>query len=73
MARLVETVAAAQAEGRLRAGDPAAIAAHLIHSLVSIPTADAMLGGTVYHEPEALDRHFEAVWEWLMKGVAAPE
>lgn len=73
MARLVETVAAAQAEGRLRAGDPAAIATHLIHSLVSIPTADAMLGGTVYHEPGALDRHFEAVWEWLMTGVAAPE
>lgn len=70
MARLVETVAAAQAEGVLRTGDPESIAAHLIHSLVSIPTADAMLGGSRYGEPEALDRHFRTVWEWLMTGVA---
>lgn len=71
MVRLVETVAAAQADGVLRAGDPEDIAAHLIYSLVAIPTADALLGGTLYDAPEALDRHFEAVWEWLMTGVAA--
>ncbi|WP_428032589.1 TetR/AcrR family transcriptional regulator [Ancylobacter sp.] len=72
MARLVETVAAAQADGVLRAGNPEDIAAHLIYSLVAIPTADALLGGARYEEPQQLDRHFEAVCEWLMAGVASP-
>lgn len=70
MTRLVDAVAAAQAGGTLRPGSPEDIAAHLIHSLVSIPTADAMLGGARYDAPEALDQHFQAVWEWLMTGVA---
>lgn len=69
MARLVETVAAAQAQGLLRPGDPDFIAAHLIHGLVSIPTSHAMLGGTRYDEPGALDSHFQTSWEWLTAGV----
>ncbi len=72
MARLVEAVEAAQAERLLRPGDASSMAAHLIHSVVAIPTTHAMLGGADYEGKEAQDAHFEQVWNWLMTGVAAP-
>ena len=71
MDKLVKAVAAAQADGFLRPGDSKLLAAHLIHSLVSIPTTDAMLGGGAYAASDALDAHFETVWTWLVDGVAS--
>ncbi|MBS9478449.1 TetR/AcrR family transcriptional regulator [Ancylobacter radicis] len=71
MARLVEAVAAAQASGALSPGGTDALAAHLIHALVSIPTTDAMLGGAAYATPDALEAHFTTTWEWLLRGVSA--
>ncbi|MDZ5699457.1 hypothetical protein [Chelativorans sp. M5D2P16] len=46
MDKLVRAVEIAQAGRFLRAGDKSSVAAHLIHSLVSMPTTHAMLGGT---------------------------
>lgn len=70
MATLVKAVEAAQEGGFLRSGDTEALAAYLIHGLVSIPTTEAMLGGIAYGSPDALDRHFETVWEWLLEGIS---
>jgi TetR/AcrR family transcriptional regulator of autoinduction and epiphytic fitness len=71
MEMIVTAVATAQAEGALRAGDTRFMAAHLIHSLVAIPTTHAMLGGTEYRTQGVLDAHFDAVWAWLVDGVAS--
>lgn len=70
MERLVDAVTTAQAEGFLRAGDPSFMAAHLIHSLVAIPTTHAMLGGTDYDGTEAQSAYFDTVWNWLIVGLA---
>lgn len=70
METLVRAVEAAQAEGFLRQGEAALLASYLIHGLVSIPTTEAMLGGSAYDSAEALERHFETVWGWLIEGVA---
>ncbi len=69
MGMLLEAVEACQADGSVKAGDPGLIAAHLIHSLVAIPTTNAMLGGADYESSEAVDAHFDRTWEWLMAGV----
>lgn len=71
MEKLIRAVAAAQAAGFLRDGDPRAIATHLIHSLVAIPKSHAMLGGADYRTESALQTHFDTVWNWLLNGVAA--
>lgn len=71
MDRLVATVTEAQEEGVLRAADPCELATHLIHSLVSIPTTDALLGGSAFATPETLELHFKTIWAWLLNGVAA--
>ena len=71
MEMIVAAVATAQAEGVLRAGDTRFMAAHLIHSLVAIPTTHAMLGGIDYRTQVALDAHFDAVWDWLINGTAS--
>lgn len=72
MTRLTDAVAAAQHASALGKGDPRALAAHLIHALVSIPTTDAMLGGATYATPDALEAHFTTTWQWLLRGVEAP-
>ncbi|WP_025031678.1 TetR/AcrR family transcriptional regulator [Nitratireductor aquibiodomus] len=71
MERLVEAVRAAQSDGFLRTGDAPSMASHLIHSLVSLPTTNAMLGGSDYDSPEALDAHFAVIWLWMTEGVIA--
>ncbi|MGV6871777.1 TetR/AcrR family transcriptional regulator [Pseudochelatococcus sp. B33] len=73
MEKLIDAVSAAQAGRFLRAGDPAFMAAYLIHSLVSVPTTRAMLGGSDYDAPEALDAYFGTVWNWLIDGLAEPQ
>ncbi|TPP10404.1 TetR/AcrR family transcriptional regulator [Rhizobium glycinendophyticum] len=71
MDRLIDAVRAAQAAGSIRAGDPAALANHLIHCLVALPTSIAMLGGDAYDDASAVQAHFDITWLWLMEGVSA--
>ncbi|WP_202981267.1 TetR/AcrR family transcriptional regulator [Labrenzia sp. CE80] len=67
--RLVSCVEDAQNCGAIGTGDAKQLAEHLVHSLVSIPTADAMLGGKTFEDPQALEEHFQRVWTWLIYGV----
>jgi hypothetical protein len=71
MDRLVDAVRAAQAAGSIRAGDPAALANHLIHCLVALPTSIAMLGGNAYDDASAIQAHFDITWLWLIEGVSS--
>lgn len=71
MDTLVDAVRSAQADGTIRSGDATRMAAFLIHAVVSIPVTDTILGGASFSDPQAQDRHFESVWEWLLNGVAA--
>ena len=71
MDRLIDAVSAAQAAGSIRAGDPAALASHLIHCLVALPTSVAMLGGNAYDDASAIQAHFDITWLWLMEGVSS--
>lgn len=71
MDRLIDAVRASQAAGSIRAGDPAALANHLIHCLVALPTSIAMLGGDAYDHASAVQAHFDITWVWLMEGVSA--
>jgi len=71
MDRLIDAVRAAQAAGSIRAGDPAALANHLIHCLVALPTSIAMLGGDAYDDASAVQAHFDITWLWLLEGVSA--
>jgi AcrR family transcriptional regulator len=70
MHRLVQSVSEAQAAGRIRNGDAAAMASHLIHCLVARPTSVAMLGSPEFDDVAAVDAHFETTWLWLIQGVA---
>lgn len=69
MDMLVAAVEAGQAVGNLRQGKSTQMAAWLIHSLVSIPTTDAMLSGRTYEAPAAQDAYFDEVWPWLLHGI----
>jgi TetR/AcrR family transcriptional regulator, regulator of autoinduction and epiphytic fitness len=73
MHRLVEAVAEAQTAGALRAGEAAAIACHLIHCLVALPTSVAMLGSGEYDDAAAVDAHFDRTWLWLIEGLSSHE
>jgi TetR/AcrR family transcriptional regulator, regulator of autoinduction and epiphytic fitness len=72
MHRLIDAVAEAQTTGSIRAGEAAAIASHLIHCLVALPTSVAMLGGDDYDTAAAVDAHFDITWLWLIEGLTAP-
>ncbi|MEJ8476933.1 TetR/AcrR family transcriptional regulator [Roseibium algae] len=67
--RLVSCVEDAQDCGAIGTGDAKQIAQHLIYSLVSIPTTDAMLGGNTFETQQALKEHFQRVWSWLIYGI----
>jgi TetR/AcrR family transcriptional regulator of autoinduction and epiphytic fitness len=71
MDMLVDAVRAGQTAGALRGGDPVLMAEWLIHGLVSVPTTDAMLGGSRYQGRAALDAYFDRVWPWLLNGADA--
>jgi TetR/AcrR family transcriptional regulator of autoinduction and epiphytic fitness len=73
MAILVDAVKSAQLEGTLRPGDASLMAAYLIHSVVSIPTTHALLGGTNFRDPDVQEQHFRTVWEWLIGGLSVNE
>lgn len=70
MDRLVAAVAEAQSTGDLVEGESLAIATHLIHCLVALPTSIAMLGGAEFDETTAIDTHFDRTWRWLLHGVS---
>jgi AcrR family transcriptional regulator len=72
MSRLTDAVLAAQAEGALREGDAGQIAGHLIHCMVALPTAAAMLGSAEFDDRDAVDAHFGRTWTWLLNGIAGP-
>lgn len=71
MQRLIDAVKEAQAANELAAGDEAAIATHLIHCLVALPSSAAMMGSATYDQPDAIDAHFNQTWTWLLNGVSA--
>lgn len=69
MARLADIVNEAQKAGMVVEGDASAIASHLIHCLVALPTSSAMMGGREFHSKDAVDAHFRQTWKWLVNGV----
>lgn len=69
MAQLVQAVRAAQDAGMLVTGDPGALASHLIHCLVALPTSVAMTGGAEFDETRAIDAHFDRTWDLLVNGA----
>ncbi|WP_117193400.1 TetR/AcrR family transcriptional regulator [Rhizobium terrae] len=70
MSRLVDAVGEAQGARMLVDGDADAIASHLIHCMVALPTSVAMLGGKGFDDPRTVDAHFESTWNWLINGVS---
>lgn len=72
MDRLIALVGQAQADGMLAAGDPALLAAHLLHSIVFGPLNDAMMGRGTYAAASDQDAHFERTWPLFLTGAAPP-
>lgn len=70
MSRLVDAVGEAQNARMIAEGDADAIASHLIHCLVALPTSSALLGSGDFDTREAIDAHFLRTWELLLRGVA---
>lgn len=70
MARLIEAVGEAQQVGAIGAGDAGEIANHLIHCMVALPTAAAMMGSNDFDSRPNVEAHFDRTWHWLIKGVA---
>jgi AcrR family transcriptional regulator len=71
MARLVDVVRRAQAEGAIGDFEPAFLAAQLIHAVASGPSNEAMLGRETYAKVEAQDAYFEKAWALFLKGAAS--
>lgn len=69
MAKLVEAVAKAQEAGEICAGDSTAIASHLIHCMVALPTAAAMMGSDAFNSRQSIEAHFDRTWHWLINGL----
>lgn len=70
MSRLIYAVGEAQDARMIADGDADAIASHLIHCLVALPTSSAMMGSGDFDTREAIHAHFDRTWNWLLKGVA---
>lgn len=70
MSRLVQAVGEAQDAGLIADWDADAIASHLIHCLVALPTSSAMMGSGDFDTTATVDAHFQRTWQWLLKGVA---
>jgi TetR/AcrR family transcriptional regulator of autoinduction and epiphytic fitness len=70
MDRLVEAVGKAQAGGFIQAGNSAALAEHLIHCLVALPTSAAMMGSDEFASSNVVAQYFDRTWAWLLSGVA---
>ncbi len=70
MAKLVEAVGEAQVIGAIGTGDAAEIASHLIHCMVALPTAAAMMGSSAFDSRRNVEAHFDRTWHWLINGVS---
>lgn len=70
MAKLIETVHEAQEAGAICEGDATEIAFHLIHCMVAMPTAAAMMGSNEFSSRQAVEAHFHRTWHWLINGVS---
>lgn len=70
MSTLIEMVTEAQKAGAMRAGDPTEIACHLIHCMVALPTAAAMMGSSEFSARRDVEAHFHRTWHWLINGVS---
>lgn len=71
MELLMSYVEAAQAAGQIAAGDRWFIATQLVHSVVSLPLNETLVGSTAYAGKSARDRHFKKAWELFLSGAAA--
>ncbi|MBO9101939.1 TetR/AcrR family transcriptional regulator [Rhizobium sp. VS19-DR104.2] len=69
MAKLIRTVEEAQEAGAICAGVANDIANHLIHCMVALPTAAAMMGSNEFSAREDVEAHFDRTWRWLINGV----
>ncbi|MBO0132035.1 TetR/AcrR family transcriptional regulator [Agrobacterium burrii] len=69
MERLVEAVSTAQEADVIVHGDANAIAIHLIHCLVALPTAAAMTGSSKFSSRREVEEHFWKTWHWLINGL----
>ena len=69
MSRLIHAVGEAQDARMISDGDTDAMASHLIHCLVALPTSSAMMGSADFDTREAVDAHFDRTWDWLLRGV----
>ncbi len=70
MVKLVEAVGEAQDIGAIGVGDAAEIANHLIHCMVALPTAAAMMGSSEFDSHRNVEAHFDRTWHWLINGVS---
>ena len=69
MAKLVETVGEAQQVGAICPGDATEIASHIIHCMVALPTAAAMMGSNEFSSRQDVEAYFHRTWHWLINGV----
>ena len=70
MAKLTEAVVEAQEAGAISAGDATAIAHHLIHCMVALPTTAAMMGSNEFDSRQTIEAHFDRTWHWLINGLS---
>jgi TetR/AcrR family transcriptional regulator, regulator of autoinduction and epiphytic fitness len=71
MTLLMTYVAAAQDAGQIAAGDRWFIASQLVHSVVSLPLNETLVGSTALASKVARDRHFKKAWGLFLSGAAA--
>lgn len=71
MKLLMSYVAAAQDDGQIASGDRWFIATQLVHSIVSLPLNETLVGSTAYATKSVRDRHFKKAWELFLSGAAA--
>lgn len=71
MELLMGYVEEAQDAGQIGAGDRWFIATQLVHSVVSLPLNESLVGSTAYAAKNARDRHFKKAWELFLNGAAA--
>ncbi|SCW50115.1 hypothetical protein SAMN02927900_02085 [Rhizobium mongolense subsp. loessense] len=67
MEKLIEAVSEAQEAGTIVEGDASAIANHLIHCLVALPTTAAMTGSSEFDSRREVEAHFRRTWDWLIR------
>jgi len=70
MKLLMNYVAETQRAGQIAKGDRWYIATQLVHSIVSLPLNEAMIGSAAFATKSARDRHFKKAWALFLNGAA---